>query len=181
MSNYEILVICLYIIGGLYKNPRATIGIYAISNLIFVTIYMQLGLLMAAIAIGLSGLRGLAALFLSDKQNKYSATITTLLIVCLISSEIDHAGDLLLLIAAIAIGTSTFFRDNFIMYRLLSITSNTMWIIHSIVFGVYGMLICASVIVGTGIWVLYKHADFSSIKTELKNTLLKIKDLKAAH
>ena len=71
-----------------------------------------MALYMAAVSIGLSTIRGAASLFLSDKHNKYSAFILTLIIVCLIAIEISHYADILILLAAVAIGLSAHFRDD---------------------------------------------------------------------
>ncbi|NQZ14528.1 MAG: YgjV family protein [Alphaproteobacteria bacterium] len=172
MSTIELIAVGLFIFGGLLKAPRKTIGIYTISNFLLALVYLQAALYMAFAAITVSCIRSIAALFLTYKQNKYSVIITTLTVVGLIAVEISHMTDILVLISAVAIGTSIYFRDNLVMYRLLSITSNTVWIIHSLVFGVYGMLICASIVVCTSIWVLYKHSDLKSIKSEILNSLL---------
>lgn len=167
MSGFEIAAILLFLIGGLYKSPRKMIAIYTFSNFLFLFVYLDLALYMAAISIGLSTIRGISSLFLNDKQNKYSVFILTFIIVCLIAIEVSHYADILILFAAIAIGLSAHFRDNFIMFRTTTIVSQILWIAHSLIFGVYGMLICAGIILGTSLWALIKYADKDSIKAEL--------------
>ncbi|NCO03101.1 MAG: YgjV family protein [Alphaproteobacteria bacterium] len=112
MSGFEIAAIFLFLIGGLYKSPRKMIAVYTFSNFLFLFVYLDMALYMAAVSIGLSTIRGAASLFLSDKHNKYSAFILTLIIVCLIAIEISHYADILILLAAVAIGLSAHFRDD---------------------------------------------------------------------
>jgi len=175
MSGFEITAIFLFLIGGLYKSPRKMIAIYTFSNFLFLFVYLDLALYMAAISIGLSTMRGIASLFLNDKQNKYSVVLITFCIVCLIAIEIDHYADFLILVAALAIGLSIIFRDNLIMFRTTTIISQILWIIHSCIFGVYGMMICASIILCTSLWVLIKHTDIEAIRLEFISIAKRLK------
>ena len=167
MSHIEILAVLLFAIGGFFKNPRKTIAIYMFSNMLFLLVYFELGLFMACISLGLASIRGVAALFLNDEQNKYSVIFFTLAIIVLIALEISHYADFLIIVAALAIGCSTYFRDHLYLYWSTTILSQALWVVHSLIFEVYGMLICASVIIATGLYAICKNTDFTALKTKL--------------
>jgi hypothetical protein len=173
MTIIEILPILFFILGGLYKRPQASLACYQISGLIFLYIYINTGLFMAAISIALGVIRGIGSIFLSNKQNNYFSFITTALIIFLIAIEISHMADILIIVAAVCIGASCYYRDCFVLFRVTTMISQFLWIAHSIIFDVPSMLICSSIILSTCVWALIKHTDQSDIEDALSRLALK--------
>lgn len=163
MSGFEVLAIILFAFGGFFRNPRLTIALYTLSNFLFLFVYFELGLFMVCISIMLSSIRGIAALILNEQRNRYSVAIFTFAIVVLIAIEINNYADLLIICAAIAIGLAAYFRDKLVLYWTATITSQILWITHSLIFEVYGMLICCCVIMTTGIFAICRHIDLPQL------------------
>lgn len=173
MTVIEILPILFFILAGLYKSPKISMIFYTLSSVVFLHIYVNLGLLMAAISIGLSIVRGVGCITLSHKYNNTLTFITTALIILLIAVEISHMADTLIIIAAIFIGAACYYRDCVILFRTTTALSQVLWIIHSVIFDVPSMLICSSIILGTCIWALIKHTDQSDIEDALNRLTFK--------
>lgn len=141
----------LFFTGSALKNPRWTIAAYACGESFFIALYILMDLYIAAIAMGITALRAVLSLFLSTKQNMASTVILTSLSCLMIISQINVAADYLILFAALAVGTSFVYRDNFIPFRVLTIVSVTLWAIHSAMFGVNSMLFCCLIMLVTNI------------------------------
>ncbi|MAZ76145.1 MAG: hypothetical protein CMH31_02460 [Micavibrio sp.] len=173
MTFIEILPICFFILAGLYKSPKTSIIFYTLSSVVFLYIYVDLGLFMAAISIGLSIVRGIGCITLNHKYNNALTFITTALIILLIAVEISHMADTLIIIAAVFIGTACYYRDCVILFRATTALSQILWIIHSVIFDVPSMLICSCIVLSTCIWALIKHTDQSDIEDALSRLTFK--------
>lgn len=141
----------LFFAGSAFKNPRWTIAAYALGECFFIALYLLMDLYVAAIAMGLTALRAVLSLFLSTKHNMASTVIITSLSCFIILSQISSIADGLILFAALAIGMSYLYRDNFVPFRVLTIISVLLWAIHSAMFEVNSMLFCCLIMLATNI------------------------------
>ncbi|MCI5060719.1 MAG: YgjV family protein [Alphaproteobacteria bacterium] len=148
--------------GGLFKSTRATMLQYGIGNILYIIMYCFMGLYTAVLSMGLTTLRQILSAFLPDKQNKITSIILTALACVVMAFSLENYLDSILLVAAICIGAACYYRDNAVTFRLLICLSNFIWIIHSLVFGVYSMIFCCSIIIATNLWTLIKHTEIKS-------------------
>jgi hypothetical protein len=155
----------LFFAGGVFKNPRLTAAFYVLANALFVVMYASIGIALAAITMGITTLRNLLAIVLNDKHNKISVVILTAITIAILLFTLKNTGDIIILMAAIAIAASYYYIENFILFRLFSSLSQVLWITHSIMFDIYSMMCCCIIILTTNIGALI-------IYTGLKDAIL---------
>ena len=147
--------------GGLLKNPRHSMALYCLSDALYIVVYLLMGLHLAAISIGVATFRTFLSLFLNERYNRYSTTALTLLAMILLIANMNQSTDLLVVLAALAIGLSCSFRDNYVAFKLLTMSSQILWSTHSVLFEVYPMLVCCLVIfctnAGSLLYFFYKE------------------------
>ena len=119
---------------------------------------MSLDLYIAVAAMCVTIIRAVFAITLNDRQNLYALIILTAILCVFMMFRIDHIVDLTILLANICIGLSCYYRDHFVKYRIATSISQILWIIHSLYFGVYSMLACCLMILGTSIGALLYYS-----------------------
>ena len=145
--------------GGFFKNPRLTIANYAFADMLYVVMYLSAGIWLAAISMMFAGVRSVLSLFLNEKQNKISVVVFTLIVSVIILTNMQHSADILILLAGACIGLSCYYRDSIIPFRVSTSISQVLWIVHSLIFGVYPMIFCCCIILATNIYALIVYTD----------------------
>lgn len=151
----------LFFSGGLFKDPRKTMANYLIADILYIGQYMLMGLHNAAFSMTVTCLRCLFSIFLPAKANLYSVIILTCISSGFILYNFDTVADILILLGGLSIGLACLNQDHFLNYRLFTSLSQILWIMHSLMFGVYSMIFCCSIILATNIWAILKYSDIS--------------------
>ena len=149
----------LFFSGGCFKSPRKTIAAYTTANVLYIILYLSLAMPMAAITMFITCIRSSLTLVLNDRQNAYSLIILTGILCLILLFNLESIYDLTILFATIFIGLSGYYRDHFYKFRIMTSISQILWIIHSLIFGVYPMLVCCFIILGTNIGAMLYYSN----------------------
>jgi hypothetical protein len=134
-----------------------------------------MGLLMAALAVGLVCLRNFSGILLSDRNNYFTQIILTILLSVLIIGNIEYMLDVLVLLAGWSVAMAYFYRDDFHWFRFYNSISQILWMTHSYAFGVWPMFFTAALILATNIYavIVYTPALRDALIDPFRARLLK--------
>ena len=140
----------------MFNAPRKSIfaaQIGEIANFFLYLIHMQIG---GAITIFLSIIRGGAALWVSDELLRKILIINVAMLWGIFLYRLEYPYDLMLALAGTCIALAQYNRDNFWMYRLFVVLSQSIWILHSLITGMHTMVItCACIILMIALSIVY--------------------------
>lgn len=146
-----------YLIAPLFDRPRKSIlsaQVGEVANFVLYISQMQIG---GAITLLLSIIRGSAALWVSDKLLIKILIINVAVLWGIFLYRLEYPYDLLLACAGTCIALAQYNRDNFWMFRLFVVISQSLWIVHSLLTGMYTMTISSLAIILTITWSIFYH------------------------
>ena len=149
MGQYQYLgwiAIAFYVIAPFCKIPRNTIKIHSsgqVFNIVLYTLSMQW---VAALSITLNTLRGICAIYASDKVLRYAMILSLSVVWGATLYYIKFPYDILIALAATSVAMSQKMRDHFYGFRLFTFTSQALWCTHSLLTEMYTMTVTTSML-----------------------------------
>lgn len=149
-----------FVAGGFFKKPRTTMLFYGTGNLFYIIMYCVLGTYVPALAVGIVLFRNVSAVFLSDRQNRILQHLLTALFTLLFFFTIKSYLDVMILTAGWCIAAACFAREDFLKFRFYNTVSQCLWIVHSVIFGVWPMVFASALILMTNLYAVLKYSSF---------------------
>lgn len=151
------IALSMFIVGGLFRSPRTTILFAITGNLLFLTSYILSSSITPAINIGCATSCALTMLLIDKKHLQkcmyLSMSIATIGILATYSSTYDF----LIIIAGCLIAFANSRRDNYIHYKLAVMGSQFLWIIYTLQFADYPMLVTSLMTVCSNTYSLARN------------------------
>lgn len=152
------IALLLFMVGGLYKQPRTTMLFAIAGNFCFALSYFLTEKYVPAASIGGNVIYAIIVRQIDARHLKTCLYIYAVFCTTMISIHIAQPIDVLILLAGWAMAFANYNRDNYINYKSGILLSQAMWITYTLYFADYPMLICSSMIVMANGYSLLRNA-----------------------